>query len=104
MSDVMSEPLGGAGAVGIEDPEEESRASRVPARTDPTDRPIPLWPEGMLVVAAGITLLVIGLRHRAWIQRKADEGQRMVAEFQRQGGLEDLTQVARQAADLFKGS
>jgi hypothetical protein len=102
MSDVMSEPLGGVGAVGIEDAE-ESRTSNLPVRTDPTDRPIPLWPEGLLVVAAGVTLLVIGLRHRAWIQRKAEEGQRMVAEFQRQGGLDDLSQVARQAADLFKG-
>jgi hypothetical protein len=102
MSDVMSEPLGGAGAVGIEDVEEERRSS-LPVKTDPTDRPIPLWPEGALVVAAGVALLVIGLRHRAWIQRKVDEGQRMVAEFQRQGGMDDLSQVARQAADLFKG-
>lgn len=76
----------------------------VPVRTDPTDRPIPLWPEGVLAVAAGVTLLIIGLRHRTWLQRKADEGQRMVAEFQRQGGLEDLTQVARQAGELLKGA
>jgi hypothetical protein len=76
----------------------------VPVRTDPTDRPIPLWPEGVLVAAAGITLLIIGLRHRTWLQRKADEAQRMVAEFQRQGGLEDLTQVARQAGELLKGA
>lgn len=75
-----------------------------PVRTDPTDRPIPLWPEGVLAVAAGVTLLIIGLRHRTWIQRKVDEGQRMVAEFQRQGGLEDLTQVARQAGELLKGA
>lgn len=76
----------------------------VPVRTDPTDRPIPLWPEGALVATAAVTLLIIGLRHRTWIQRKVDEGQRMVAEFQRQGGLEDLTQVARQAGELLKGA
>lgn len=76
----------------------------IPVRSDPTDRPIPLWPEGVLAVAAGVTLLIIGLRHRTWIQRKAEEGQRIVAEFQRQGGLEDLTQVARQAGELLKGA
>lgn len=76
----------------------------VPVRTDPTDRPIPLWPEGVLVAAAAVTLVIIGLRHRTWIQRKVDEGQRMAAEFQRQGGLEDLTQVARQAGELLKGA
>jgi len=76
----------------------------VPVRIDPTDRPIPLWPEGVLVAAAAVTLLIVGLRHRTWIQRKVDEGQRMVAEFQRQGGLEDLTQVARQAGELLKGA
>jgi len=81
-----------------------TESGTVPVRIDPTDRPIPLWPEGVLALAAGVTLLIIGLRHRTWLQRKADEGQRMVAEFQRQGGLEDLTQVARQAGELLKGA
>jgi hypothetical protein len=58
----------------------------------------------VLVAAAGITLLVIGLRHRVWIQRKVTETQRMVEEFQRHGGLEDLKQVAKQASELVKGA
>ena len=70
---------------------------------DGTDKPIPIWPEGILAALAGITLLVIGLRHRTWIQRKSREVQRAVSEFQRQGGLEELTQVAQHAAELVKG-
>ena len=54
--------------------------------------------------ADDITLLVIGLRHRVYLQRKARELQRAVEEFQKQGGLEDLTQVARQAGELLKGA
>jgi hypothetical protein len=73
------------------------------ATTEPTDRPIPLWPEGVLVLAAGVTLLVIGLRHRVWIQRKVSECQRAVDEFQRHGGLDELTQVARQAGEMLRG-
>jgi hypothetical protein len=72
--------------------------------TDSTDTPIPVWPEGVVAVAAGIALLVIGLRHRTWLQRKGREAQRALAEFQRQGGLDELGQVARQAAELVKGS
>lgn len=74
------------------------------ASSDPTDRPIPLWPEGVVAVVAGITLLVIGLRHRTYLERKAREVQRAVEEFQRQGGVEDLTQVARQASEFIKGA
>src|SRR3954453_2082343 len=74
------------------------------AAADPTDQPIPIWPEGVLALAAGITLLVIGLRHRAYLQRKAQELQRAVDEFQRHGGMEDLTHVARQAGELLKGA
>src|SRR2546426_281304 len=74
------------------------------AAVDPTDRPIPVWPEGVLALAAGITLLVIGLRHRMYLQRKGQELQRAVEEFQRHGGMEDLTQVARQAGELLKGA
>src|SRR5689334_8820353 len=72
--------------------------------TDPTDRPIPIWPEGVLALAAGLTLLVIGLRHRVYLQRKGQELQRAVDEFQRHGGMEDLTHVARQAGELLKGA
>lgn len=77
-----------------------------PASTtvDPTDRPIPLWPEGVLVVASALTLVVIGLRHRAYIQRKVTETQRCLEEFQRQGGLDDLQQVVNQASTFLKGS
>jgi len=74
------------------------------AKSDPTDRPIPVWPEGVLAVVAGVTLLVIGLRHRVYLQRKVQEAQRAVEEFQRQGGLDDLTQVAKQAGEFLKSS
>jgi hypothetical protein len=75
-----------------------------PARpTDSTDTPIPVWPEGVVAVIAGIALLVIGLRHRTWLQRRGGEVQRAVAEFQRQGGLDELTQVAQHAAELVRG-
>lgn len=70
----------------------------------PANRPIPLWPEGMLAVTAVITLVVIGVRHRFWLQKKAAEAQRAVEEFQRHGGLDELTQMARQASDFLKGS
>ena len=99
----MSEPS--AVSVPVE-PSEPAAASRgAPAGTpaDPTDRPIPLWPEGLLAAAAGATLLWIGLRHRAFLQRKAREAQRMVDEFQRQGGLDELAQVARQAREFLRG-
>lgn len=72
--------------------------------TDPTDQPIPLFPEGVLAVLAGVTLLVIGLRHRTWLQRKGQEVQRAVSEFQKQGGLDELTQVAQHASELLKSS
>jgi hypothetical protein len=73
------------------------------ASEEATDSPIPLWPEGVLAVVAGVTLVVIGLRHRVWIQRKVRDAQRVVDEFQRQGGVDELVQVARQATDLIKG-
>ncbi len=69
----------------------------------PAERPIDLWPEGVLAALAGITLVVIGFRHRLYLQRKAQEVQRMVDEFQREGGVEEIKQVARQAAELLKG-
>jgi len=98
MSEVTSEVRTVSEATG--DPE-GSRPIR--ALPDPTDRPIPLWPEGVVVLAAGIALTLIALRHRKWLQRKVDEGQRMVAEFQRHGGVDDLTQMAKQAAEFLKG-
>jgi hypothetical protein len=100
----MTEVLNDAQGVRVDDEQVTVETAPIPVHHDPTDRPIPLWPEGVLAVAAGVTLLIIGLRHRTWIQRKVDEGQRMVAEFQRQGGLEDLTQVAKQAGELLKGN
>ena len=75
-----------------------------PSPVSSTDRPIPLWPEGALAIVASMTLLVIGLRHRAYLQRKAREIQRAVEEFQKQGGLDELTEAARQAADILKGA
>jgi hypothetical protein len=94
-AEIQSSP---AGAIRATEPSTER------ARIDPTDRPIPIWPEGVLAVAAGVTLAVIAFRHRTWIQRRMTEAQRAVEEFQRQGGIEDLTQVARQAADMLRGS
>jgi cytoskeletal protein RodZ len=97
MSDVASE---------VRTPEAAAdAAAQTPVRAlpDPTDRPIPIWPEGVLAAAACVTLAVICFRHRTWLQRKVEEGQRALAEFQRHGGVEDLTQVAKQAADFLKG-
>jgi len=74
------------------------------AGRDSTDIPIPLWPEGVLAVLAGVTLLVIGLRHRTYIQRKVTEAQSALDEFQRQGGLDDIRQVTLQASEFLKGS
>jgi len=71
---------------------------------DPTDRPLAFWPEGVLVAAAAITLLVIALRHRTYLERKAREVQAAVDEFQRQGGIDDITQVAKQATEFLKGT
>lgn len=98
MSEAMSEVRTSAAVT-----DESAGNQPLRALPDPTDRPIPLWPDGVVAVAAGIALTIICLRHRVWLQRKVEEGQRMVAEFQRQGGVEDLTQVARQAADFLKG-
>jgi hypothetical protein len=70
---------------------------------DPTDRPIPVWPEGVLALLAGVTLVLIGLKHRTWLQKKGQEAQKVVHEFQKQGGLDELTQVAQHAAELLKG-
>jgi hypothetical protein len=98
MSDTVNEAAGAVTA---------GEAASLPApaaRASTAEQPIPLWPEGVLAVAACVTLLVIGLRHRIYLQRKAREIQRAVEEFQRQGGVEDLTHVARQAADFLKGA
>jgi hypothetical protein len=86
-------------------PAAASAVERTTARSavDHTDRPIPLWPEGVLVVAAGVTLLVVALRHRTWVRRKFGEAQRAVEEFQKQGGIDDVVQVARQAVEFVRG-
>ena len=97
MSEPVAETHSPSGAI------EVTRTTPESARVDPTDRPIPLWPEGVLAVAAGITLAVIAFRHRTWIQRRVTEAQRAVDEFQRQGGMEELKGVARQAAEMLRG-
>ena len=71
---------------------------------DATDTPIPLWPEGVIALCAGLALLMIAVRHRVYLQRKVAQGQRMADEFQRQGGMEEVQQVARQAMELLRGS
>nr|AQQ74439.1 hypothetical protein [uncultured bacterium] len=85
-------------------PTRSNAVPEVAAPLDSTDHPIPLWPEGVVAVVAGIALVVIALRHHTWIQRKAGEAQRAVEEFQKQGGLDDLTHMARQASQLLKGN
>lgn len=73
-------------------------------RTPPssTDRPIPVWPEGVLALAAGAILLFVGMRHRDYLARKVREAQRAVDTFQQQGALDDVAHLAKQAASLFK--
>jgi hypothetical protein len=75
-----------------------------PARRDPTNEPIEIWPEGVVAIAAIAILAYVGIRHRTWIQRKCGECQRAVDEFQRQGGAEELGQLAKTAVDFFKGA
>jgi hypothetical protein len=95
----MSQTLEEAGVESV------SGTSRpVLALPDPTDQPIPIWPEGALALAAGIVLAAIAFRHRKYIGRKALDVQRMAQEFQRQGGIDDLQAIARQATELFKGA
>lgn len=65
------------------------------------DQPISLWPEG---VVAGIALITIGLvayQHRRYLRRKYLEAKRLLDEFQKHGGLEELQVLARRAGDLF---
>jgi hypothetical protein len=98
MSEAMSES-------GTSQPESvEATVPVTPSATHPADTPIPLWPEGVIAIIAGLTLVLIGVRHRFYLQRKAREIQRAVDEFQRQGGVEELSHVAQQAAELFKGA
>lgn len=95
----MSDPetaTGGSGAGGEDLPARTERA-------DPTDRPIPIWPEGVVAGVAVLTLVVIGLKHRTWIRRKVEECERAVQEFQKHGGLEELSRIARNAGELVKG-
>jgi hypothetical protein len=75
-----------------------------PARRDPTDKPIPVWPDGVVAVAAIAVLAYVCVRHRTWITRKVGECQRAVDEFQRQGGAEELGQLAKTAVEFFKGA
>lgn len=86
-----------------EDRSTGSMENNLPVPVNPAERPIELWPEGVLAALAGITLVVIGFRHRLYLQRKAQEIQRVVDEFQREGGVDEIKQVARQAAELLKG-
>lgn len=81
-----------------------SRIERSNYSDDPTDRPIPVWPEGVVAVVATLALIVIGLKHRTWLQKKGREVQSAVQEFQKHGGLTELTEVAQHASELLKGS
>jgi len=82
----------------------EPSAPLTAAAPNPADTPIPLWPEGVLALLAGGILLVIGFRHRIYLHRKYQEVKRAADEFQRQGGVDDLSQVARQVTELLKPS
>ncbi len=75
-----------------------------PARRDTSDEPIGIWPEGVVAIAAIAVQAYVGIRHRTWITRKVGECQRAVDEFQRQGGAEELGQLAKTAVDFFKGA
>ncbi len=70
--------------------------------SEPTDRPIPLWPEGVVALAAGAALICIGLRHRVWIQKKLADAQRAVETFQEGGAIEDIRVLAKRATDFLQ--
>ena len=72
------------------------------AKKHPTDRPMPLWPEGFVAIGALAALVFVGLRHRVWLQRKFNEAKRAADEFQKHGGTEEISQLARMAGDFFK--
>ncbi|MBM3458261.1 MAG: hypothetical protein FJX77_06990 [Armatimonadetes bacterium] len=67
-----------------------------------SEQPPSVWPEGVLLVLAAATVGIIAFRHRVWVQRKVTEAQKLVTEFQQQGGLDELTKVAQQAVDFLK--
>ncbi len=87
-------------------PEHAPRAvPETPVRTAPTeppDRPIPLWPEGVVALAAGAALIYIGLRHRVWIQKRVADAQRAVETFQEGGAIEDIRVLAKRATDFLQ--
>jgi hypothetical protein len=71
---------------------------------DPTDKPIPVWPDGVLLFTAIVTTLCIGLRHRAYLERKFYSTRRAIEEFQAHGGVDEVTHIARSAAELLRGA
>jgi len=56
----------------------------------------------VLALGAGLVLLAVGLKHRTWLRRRLRDAQRAAAEFQRQGGMDGLAQVAQNATELLK--
>lgn len=71
---------------------------------DPSDRPIPVWPDGVLLFGAIVTALCIGLRHRAYLERKFHSTRRALEEFQAHGGVDEVTHIAQSAAELLRGA
>jgi hypothetical protein len=71
---------------------------------DPTDKPIPAWPDGVLLLAASIVALTIALRHRTYLERKIHSTRRAVEEFRAHGGMDEVTHIAQSAAELLRGA
>jgi hypothetical protein len=95
-----------------ETPEQTTHPVPAPAETGATppaaarkasDQPIPVWPDGVLAMLAAGTLLAIAYRHRGYLERQCNAARRAVEEFQRHGGIDDLTAVTRQVADFARG-
>ncbi len=80
-----------------------SPASATTEPADPTDRPIPLWPEGVLAGAAAVVLFVVALNHRSWLRRKAGEARRAIDALQEHAAADDLKALAREAGSFLKG-
>lgn len=71
---------------------------------DPTDKPIPVWPDGVILFGAIVTALCIGLRHRAFLEKKFHSTRRAFDEFKAHGGVDEVTQIAQSASELLRGA
>jgi len=88
----------------LESPLPTAAVAPVSTTPDPTDKPIPIWPDGVLLFTAVVTALCIGLRHRAYLERKFYSTRRAIEEFQAHGGVDEVTHIAKSAAELLRGA